>query len=209
MNLISMLRPIPKLDDSAAPVSDLLITAAQLLQLGQVVAFPTDTVYGVGADPFNPDAIQQLFDLKGRPDNKPIPLLVSAVDQVEQVAEDIPPLFFELAEQHWPGALTLVLEAKDHLPTAVTAGRSTVGVRMPAHDLACQLIHTFGGPIATTSANRSDYPPATTVSGVVDQLGSDILVLDGGLTKIQLSSTVLDLTTDPPLFLRKGSVTLS
>ena len=209
MNSISMLQPIPKLDDSATPASDLLTTATQLLQSGQVVAFPTDTVYGVGADPFNPDAIQQLFDLKGRPDNKPIPLLVSAVDQVEQVAEDIPPLFFELAEQHWPGALTLVLEAKDHLPTAVTAGRSTVGVRMPAHDLACQLIHIFGRPIATTSANRSDYPPATTASGVVDQLGDDILVLDGGLTKIQLSSTVLDLTTDPPLFLRKGSVTLS
>ena len=127
MNSISMLQPIPKLDDSSTPVSDLLTTAARLLQLGQVVAFPTDTVYGVGADPFNPDAIQQLFDLKGRPDNKPIPLLVSAVDQVEQVAEDIPPLFFELAEQHWPGALTLVLEAKDHVPIAVTAGCGAAG----------------------------------------------------------------------------------
>ena len=183
--------------------------AVRILQIGEVIAFPTDTVYGLGADPFNSEAVQKLFIYKGRPSNKPIPLLISSIEQATLVVKEVPPLFFELAEKYWPGALTMILKARPELPKVVTAGQSTIGIRIPANRLACQLIQEFGSPIATTSANRSDYPPATTALQVCQQLGDELLILDGGPTKIQVSSTVLDLTTRPPKIRRQGSVDLS
>ncbi|MAJ75316.1 threonylcarbamoyl-AMP synthase [Candidatus Poribacteria bacterium] len=183
--------------------------AVHILKTGEVIAFPTDTVYGIGADPFNSEAVQKLFSYKGRPSNKPIPLLISSIEQATQVVKEIPPLFSELAEKHWPGALTMILKAKPDLPKVVTAGQSTIGIRIPANRLACQLIQEFGSPIATTSANRSDYRPATTALQVCQQLGDELLILDDGPTEIQVSSTVLDLTTRPPKIIRQGSVNLS
>jgi L-threonylcarbamoyladenylate synthase len=180
--------------------------AITTLKSGGVVAFPTDTVYGVGVDPFQPEAVRKLYQIKGRPDDKPIPILVGAIADVERVAQNLPEVFFQLAERFWPGELTLIVEAKE-LPPEITAGGNTVGVRMPNHPLALELIRGFGGPIATTSANRSGAAPATSAAKVRDQLGDRVsLILDGGQTFTKVASTVLNLSTTPPQILREGGV---
>ena len=183
--------------------------AIVILKNGGVVAFPTDTVYGVGVDPFQPEAVRKLYQIKGRPIDKPIPILVSTVGDVQRVAQNLPPVFFQLAEQFWPGGLTLIVEAKD-LPSEVTAGGKTVGVRMPDHPLALALLRRFGGAIATTSANRSDEPPATSAEEVQAELGDLVeLVLDGGRTSTEIASTVLDLSVSPPQIRRHGGISMN
>ena len=180
--------------------------AVTLLKNGGVVAFPTDTVYGVGVHPFQPEAVRKLFRIKGRPSDKPIPILVGLIEDVERVARNLPEPFFYLADRFWPGELTLIVEAKD-LPLEITAGGKTVGVRMPNHPLALQLMRRFGGPIATTSANPSGEPPATSAADVRAQLGNLVdLVLDGGETSTKVASTVLDLSTSPPQIRRHGGI---
>jgi len=182
--------------------------AITTLKGGGVVAFPTDTVYGVGVDPFQPDAVQKLYQIKGRPIDKPIPILVGSVANVERVAQNLPPVFFQLAEQFWPGELTLIVEAKS-LPHEVTAGGDTVGVRMPDHPLALALLQRFGGAIATTSANKSDEPPATSADEVRAELGELVnIILDGGQTATRIASTVLDLSVSPPQIRRDGGISM-
>jgi L-threonylcarbamoyladenylate synthase len=184
----------------------LLKQAISVLKRGGVVAFPTDTVYGVGANPFQPDAVRKLYQIKGRPIDKPIPILVGSIGDVEQVAQNLPSPFFQLAERFWPGALTLIVEAKN-LPSEVTAGGKTVGVRMPDHPLALELLRRFDGPVATTSANRSDEPPATSAAEVRTQLGDRVdLIWDGGQTFTKIASTVLDLSVSPPRIRRHGGI---
>ena len=175
-----------------------------------VVAFPTDTVYGVGVDPFQPDAVRKLYQIKGRPIDKPIPILVGSVKDVERVAQNLPPTFSRLAEQFWPGELTLIVEAKS-LPPEVTAGGDTVGVRMPDHPLALALLRCFGGAIATTSANKSDEPPATSAEQVRSELGelvsiSSLTVAQTATTRV--ASTVLDLSVSPPEIRRDGGISM-
>ncbi len=182
--------------------------ATATLRCGGVVAFPTDTVYGVGTDPFQPKAVRKLYQIKGRPMDKPIPILVGSVDDVQHVAQDLPPMFNQIAERFWPGGLTLIVKAKT-LPSEVTAGGDTVGVRMPDHPIALALLQRFGGAIATTSANRSDEPPATSATEVRSELGELVdIVLDGGATVTRIASTVLDLTVSPPHILRQGGVSM-
>ena len=173
-----------------------------------MVAFPTDTVYGVGADPFQPEAVRKLYQIKGRPIDKPIPILVGSVDDVQRVAQNLPTIFGQLAEHFWPGELTLIVEAKA-LPAEVTAGGHTVGVRMPDHPLALALLQRYGGAIATTSANKSDEPPATSAAEVRAELGELVgVILDGGQTATRVASTVLDLSVLPPVILRHGGISL-
>jgi len=188
-------------------VTDAILNqAVESLRQGKVVAFPTDTVYGVGADPFQPDAVRKLYHIKGRPLDKPIPILVGSLGAVEHVARDLPPAFFALVKQFWPGALTLVVPARA-LPPEITAGGTTVGVRMPAHPIALELLRRFGGAIATTSANVSDAPPATNAVAVQEQLGEQIaFILDGGPTLTKVASTVLDLSVSPPRIRRHGGI---
>lgn len=182
--------------------------ATATLRCGGVVAFPTDTVYGVGTDPFQPAAVRKLYQIKGRPIDKPIPILVGSVDDVQRVAQDLPPMFNQLVERFWPGGLTLIVKANT-LPSEVTAGGDTVGVRMPDHPIALALLQRFGGAIATTSANRSDEPPATSAAGVRSELGELVdIVLDGGETVMRVASTVLDLTVLPPRILRQGGISM-
>ena len=182
--------------------------AVATLKDGGVVAFPTDTVYGVGVDPFQPEAVRKLYQIKGRPIDKPIPILVGSVDDVERVAQNLPSSFSQLAEQFWPGGLTLIVEAKA-LPPEVTAGGDTVGVRMPDHPLALALLQRFGGAIATTSANKSDEPPATSAEEVRSELGNLVnIVLDGGQTATRIASTVLDLSVSPPQIRRQGGISM-
>lgn len=190
-------------------LQDLSISrAAETLRSGGVVAFPTDTVYGVGADPFQPEAVRKLYQIKGRPIDKPIPILVGSVDDVQRVAQNLPTIFGQLAEHFWPGELTLIVEAKA-LPAEVTAGGHTVGVRMPDHPLALALLQRYGGAIATTSANKSDEPPATSAAEVRAELGELVgVILDGGQTATRVASTVLDLSVLPPVILRHGGISL-
>lgn len=191
------------------PFDDLHINQAIVtLKDGGVVAFPTDTVYGVGVDPFQPQAVRKLYQIKGRPIDKPIPILVGSVNDVERVAQNLPPSFSQLAEQFWPGELTLIVEAKA-LPAEITAGGDTVGVRMPDHPLALALLQRFGGAIATTSANKSDEPPATSAEEVQSELGNLVnIILDGGQTATRIASTVLDLSVSPPQIRRQGGISM-
>ena len=180
-------------------------TAVDTLKKGGVIAFPTDTVYGIGADPFQSAAIQKLYTIKGRPKNKPIPILVGCYQDVENIAQNLPEIFFQLATQFWPGALTLIVEAKG-LPTPITAGGNTVGLRMPDHPIALKILQRFG-PIATTSANKSDKAPATSKSEIEGELGNLVdLIIDGGTTNTGTSSTVIDLIKTPPKVLRQGEI---
>lgn len=184
----------------------LLNQAVELLRDGGVVAFPTDTVYGVGVDPLQPEAVRKLYRIKGRPDDKPIAILLGSIEDVARVAQTPSKTFSRLADRFWPGGLTLILEARD-LPPEITAGGSTVGVRMPDHPLTLELLREFGGPIATTSANISGEEPATSAGEVGAQLGNRVdLIVDGGTTFTKVASTVLNLSVSPPKILRHGGI---
>lgn len=191
------------------PIDDSSINQAiAALKGGGVVAFPTDTVYGVGVDPFQPEAVRELYRIKGRPIDKPIPILVGSIADVERVAQNLPPAFARLATRFWPGELTLIVEAQS-LPPEITAGGDTVGVRMPDHPLALALLQRFGGAIATTSANKSDEPPATSAEEVRSELGELVdIILDGGPTTTRVASTVLDLSVSPPQIRRHGGISM-
>lgn len=179
--------------------------AARVLSSGGIIAFPTDTVYGVGAHAFLPEAIDKLYTAKIRPADKAIPLLIAGMDMLSQVACSIPAMAFRLAERFWPGALTLVLPRAPLISDAITSGGSTVAVRMPDHPATQALIAALGAPLATTSANLSGRPPAITADEVLMQLDGRIdLLLDGGACPGGIASTVLDLTVTPPQILRAG-----
>jgi L-threonylcarbamoyladenylate synthase len=177
-----------------------------LLRSGGVIAFPTDTAYGLGADPFNNAAIDRIFQIKGRAETKPILLLVSSVSMAESVAEPDGG-FHDLVQQFWPGPLTVILPAAKSVPLKITAGTGTVGVRWPVSGFATQLIQRSGQPITATSANRSGLPTAITAEEVRDQLDDSVdALIDGGRLPSPGGSTLLDLTADPPVVLREGPV---
>ena len=187
--------------------SDVLCAeAVECLRSGGIVAIPTDTVYGLAADPFNSDAVQKLYTFKGRPDGKPIPLVLSSVSDVYRVARNLPDYFFHLTDRFWPGGLTIIVEAKDLLPV-LTAGGNTVGVRIPNNPLLLQILQAFGGPAAITSANFSGEPPATSPQEIDEELASRIdLIVDGGKTPGPIPSTVYDISVSPPLIRRHGVI---
>lgn len=181
--------------------------AVSVLRQGGLVAFPTDTVYGVGAHAFDPQAVAQLYEVKKRSRSKAIPLLLADVASLPLVAEPIPPLAERLAKRFWPGPLTLVLPRRTVVPDMITAGGHSVAVRVPDHPVARALIAALGAPLATTSANRSGEPSPATAGEVMAQLGGRIdLILDGGACPGGVSSTVLDVTASPPVVLRPGPV---
>ena len=177
-----------------------------LLHSGGVIAFPTDTAYGLGADPFNDAAVNRIFQVKGRPDTKAILLIVSSREMAESVAEP-PEVFYDLAKQFWPGPLTVILPAKKSLPINLTAGTAAIGVRWPIADFATRLVNDFGTPVTATSANRSGLPAAITADEVRNQLDESVdALVDGGELPSRGGSTVLGLTTDVPVVLREGPV---
>jgi L-threonylcarbamoyladenylate synthase len=178
-----------------------------ILQDGGVIGFPTDTAYGLGADPFNADAIDRIFAIKGRAEAKPILLLVNSILMAESVSDPAPP-FYEVAGKFWPGPLTVIVPASKALPDNLTAGTNTIGLRWPVATFATRLVEQFGKPITATSANRSGMAAAVTVEEVRSQIGDSVEVLiDGGRLPSRSGSTLLDLTADPPLLLREGPVT--
>lgn len=181
--------------------------AARALGEGSIVAFPTDTVYGVGAHAFLPQSVDKLYLAKVRPADKAIPLLIAGVEALSQVARDVPPAAYALAKRFWPGGLTLVLARSARVSDAITAGGDTVAVRVPDHPVAQALLKALEAPLATTSANLSGRPPAVTAQDVLAQLDGRVdLLLDGGACPGGVASTVLDLTVNPPQVRRAGAI---
>ena len=195
--------------DPAHPDAAALAEAARILRDGGLVAFPTETVYGLGANALDAAALARIYEAKRRPANDPIIAHIARREQLDQLAHDVPPAARQLAEAFWPGALTLVLKRAPGVPDNIAAGRDTVAVRMPAHPLAHALLLAAGVPVGAPSANTFTRPSATTATHVLEDLDGRIdLVLDGGPTPIGVESTVLDLTGDNPAVLRPGGVTL-
>jgi len=181
--------------------------AAGILRAGGLVAFPTETFYGLGAAALDAAAVRRVFEIKGRPASMPLPLLVDSRAMAASVAAEIPPRAGELMERHWPGALTLVLRATPRIPAEITAGTGTVGVRVPAHAVARALVRALGEPVTAPSANPTGAPPPVTADEVLAHFGGAIdLILDAGATPGGAPSTVLDVTVDPPRVIRQGAV---
>ena len=180
--------------------------AVKTLKSGGIIAIPTDTVYGIGADPFNPVAVQKLYTIKGRPEDKPIPLVLGSVEDVHKVSQNLSPFFYHLIGKYWPGALTIVVEAKSLLPQ-LTAGGTTVGLRIPNQPLLLKILQAFGGPLAITSANLSGQPAGTSPHEFGDKLAAKLdFIVDDGKTPGPIPSTVYDISISPPQIRREGVV---
>ncbi len=189
------------------PDESSLSLAAGLFARGQLVAFPTETVYGLGANALNREAVLSIFAAKGRPADNPLIVHIHSRDQLPALCE-IPPLAEKLMDAFWPGPLTLLFPRKDTVPSEVTAGLPTVAVRMPSHPVAAAMLRTCNLPIAAPSANRSGRPSPTTAAHVLEDMKDRIpLILDGGPCEVGLESTVLDLCHGDPCILRPGGVT--
>ena len=187
---------------------DKILRAAQILKSGGLVAFPTETVYGLGANALDEKAVRKIFEAKGRPSDNPLIVHIADVSWVSRLAREVPCIAESLMESFWPGPLTLVMAKSGAVPAAVTAGLDTVAVRMPSHPVALALISQAEIPVAAPSANVSGKPSPTAAGHVIDDLfGKVDIIIDSGRTDVGLESTVLDLTADPPEILRPGGVT--
>ena len=189
------------------PQSELIKAAADVIQRGGVVAFPTRCLYGLGADALNPQAVQRVFDLKQRPVQNPILVLIDELSQLEQLVKRIPAVAGELMDHFWPGKITLVFEANDKLPVNLTAGTGKIGIRMPGHAVARSLVEAAQGPLTGTSANLSGYPGCFRIDELEPQLASGLdLILDAGPLKGGAGSTVVDVSADAVKILRQGEI---
>ncbi len=185
------------------PIQD----AAKTIARGGVIAFRTDTFYGLGADPFNGEAVRKIKQLKGREDRKPILIVISAEDQIDRLVTERTRSFNALAERFWPGPLTLIGKAAAQLPDEITAGTGTVGVRLPNDDKVRALVRECGGALTATSANPSDQEPAKTAQEVHEYFGDAIeLIVDGGPARSDLPSTVVDVCELEPRLIREGVI---
>lgn len=180
--------------------------AARILRDGGLVAFPTETVYGLGANALDPAAVVKIFELKGRPSTSPLIVHVASIDMARSLAADWPPRAEELAQKYWPGPLTIVVEKSAAIPDIVTAGLSTVGLRMPDHPLALELIEAAGVPLAAPSANRFTRLSPTTPDHVREEFGDAVPVLDGGASRVGIESTVVSIVNGRLTLLRPGMI---
>jgi L-threonylcarbamoyladenylate synthase len=181
--------------------------AVALLRQGELVAFPTETVYGLGADAANADAVAKIFAAKGRPADHPLIVHLPCHDQLDLWARDVPPAAYELAEAFWPGPLTLILKRQPNVIDAVTGGQDTVGLRVPGHPLALELLRAFGGGVAAPSANRFGRISPTAAQHVRDDLGGSVaMVIDGGACSVGIESTIVDLSGAALTILRPGMI---
>lgn len=188
---------------------DKLSYAVDILKNGGLVAFPTETVYGLGSDALNGKAVDKIFKAKGRPSDNPLIIHIAANESVCDLVSEIPTYGARLVNKFWPGPLTLVFKKSSIVPKEITAGLETVAIRMPSHPIALALIEESGFPLAAPSANSSGKPSPTLATHVIEDLSGKIdLIIDGGATNLGLESTVLDITTSPPTILRPGAITL-
>lgn len=183
--------------------------AAELIRKGEVVAMPTETVYGLGADAFNTEAVEKIFRAKGRPSDNPLIVHISKVEQLEELTHDVPELAYRLAEKFWPGPLTMVLPKRDCIPDVTSGGLDTVGIRLPSHPAARALITASGKPIAAPSANLSGSPSPTTAMHVYDDMNGRIpAIIDGGACAVGVESTVISFEEGGVRLLRPGFVSV-
>ena len=181
--------------------------AADFLSRGCVVGIPTDTLYGLAADPFNLAAVDEIYRVKGRPETRALPLLVNSLDQAIMLSRSVPRNFLRLAQTFWPGAMTLVVEASYRLPLKVTANTGKIALRWPQSQVVARLIEEFDGPVTGTSANISGFPSCSSADQVMKQLGDRLpLVLDAGETGASLPSTIIELRNDEWKIVREGAI---
>ncbi|MCA9072222.1 MAG: threonylcarbamoyl-AMP synthase [Planctomycetaceae bacterium] len=191
-----------------ATIGSNLSRASELIREGHLVAFPTETVYGLGANALNPEAVARIFEAKGRPHFDPLIVHVPDLSGLEPLTSEVPQIARELATKFWPGPLTMVLPKTSLVPDLVTSGLPTVAVRLPKHPLAQELLKQAGVPIAAPSANRFGRLSPTRAEHVLEQLGHRVdYILDGGPCEVGVESTVVDVTCQPPRLLRPGGVT--
>lgn len=184
-----------------------IIRAVEVLRAGGLIALPTETVYGLGADASNDLAVRRIFAVKGRPSSHPLIVHVASVERARAWAQSLTEAGERLARAFWPGPLTLIVQRSALASDAVTGGQDTVGLRVPAHPLALELLQAFGGGVAAPSANRFGRVSPTTAEHVKSELGDEVdLILDGGPSRVGVESTIVDVTHDPPRLLRPGGV---
>ena len=198
----------PKAATALAPAFATVEEAVEVLRRGGLAGFPTETVYGLGADACNPEAMARLYKVKGRPAKHPVIVHIGAAAQIDQWARDVPEYARKLAKAFWPGPLTLVLKRAEGVSDAVTGGQDTVGLRVPSHPIAKELLHAFGGGIAAPSANRFGRVSPTCAEHVHADLGADVdAILDGGPCDVGIESTIVDCSGEQPAILRPGRIT--
>jgi len=181
--------------------------ATKLLKAGEILAFPTDTVYGICADPFNEESVKRIFCAKRRSQDKPLQVLISHKTDLQSMMEGPSDLLKRLASEFWPGPLTIVVSAREGFPKWVTVGLNTVGIRMPANRIALELIEAFGSFIAATSANISGHKDPVSADDVLKYMDGLLpLIIDGGPTPGNIPSTVLNISVNPPVILRQGKL---
>jgi L-threonylcarbamoyladenylate synthase len=187
---------------------DILQEAGSIIKQGGLVAFPTETVYGLGGDALNPASSKKIYEAKGRPSDNPLIVHIADMDALDKIVREIPETAKKLAEAFWPGPLTMIFHKSDLVPCETTGGLDTVAVRMPVHRVAREFIRAAGGYIAAPSANRSGRPSPTIAKYVAEDLDGRIeMLIDGGDVAIGLESTIVDLTSDEPMILRPGYIT--
>jgi len=192
---------------TATPSGQEIEKAAGILRAGGLVAFPTETVYGLGADASNPAAVKKIFAAKGRPADHPVIVHIADMSELKHWAAEVPRAAWLLAEKFWPGPLTMVLKRSPHVNDLISGGQNSIGLRVPGHAVAQQLLKAFGGGIAAPSANKFGRLSPTTAEHVREELGNAVeMVLDGGPCDVGIESTIVDLTNDPPAILRPGRV---
>lgn len=183
--------------------------AGELIKQGKIVIFPTETVYGIGTNGLDENAVRKLYEVKKRPLNKPISLLVSNMEMVNLIAKDITETEYKIMKNFFPGPLTIILKKKKNVPDIVTAGQDTVGVRMPRGDVARKLVELSGVPIAAPSANISGEPSGTNLQEIMKHFKGKVdYCIDGGNSELGLASTIVQVIGDRPMILRQGSITL-
>jgi len=194
--------------NSETPESSLIAYVAEQIRAGYVLGMPTDTFYGLAADPFNLRAVEKIYDVKSRSRHKPLSLLVESVDQAEDLTRPLPEEFYKLARKYWPGPLTLIVRAASRLPLKVTANTGNVALRVPAAKIPVAVVCAAGVPLTATSANVSGAAECTTADGVRQQLGDFIpVIVDGGPSPRSVASTIVDLTDPSGLrVLREGAI---
>jgi len=196
-------------DNLPAAVQAQIERGVAVLKQGGVIAFPTDTVYGLGSM-IDRDAVQRIYEVKGRPANLALPLLIADITQLDRLVIVVPEAARRLAARFWPGALTLVLLKSDNVPDYVTSGAKTVAVRIPAHPVPVALAATLNAPVTATSANISGQPAALTAAEVRRQLGNSVdLIIEGGPVAGGTESTIVDMTGELPVILRQGAIKLA
>lgn len=188
--------------------TNIIREAGRILKEGGLVAFPTETVYGLGADALNEDAAKKIYAAKGRPSDNPLIIHITNMKALDKIVSEVPEKAVKVAEKYWPGPLTMIFNKSDIVPYGTTGGLDTVAVRMPVDEIAREVIDAGGGYIAAPSANTSGRPSPTTAQHVAEDLTGRVdMIVDGGAVEIGVESTILDVTVEPPMILRPGAIT--